>query len=61
MRCRNDSNEATKALRSGLEWHPVCDECASFWGPLRLGPLSEVDPDYDYEFSDSEVDAGSPR
>lgn len=49
MRCRNDANEATKALRSGLDYHPVCDECAAWWGPHRLSDVSNVDPNYEYE------------
>lgn len=49
MRCRNCDESATTAIRSGLEWHPHCGECASWWAPHRQGPLAAVEPDYEYE------------
>lgn len=49
--CRDCGLPATVAIRSGLEWHPSCAECASWWGEHRHGALSEVEPDYVYESS----------
>jgi hypothetical protein len=49
MRCRSCEAPATVAIRSGLEWHPTCTECSLWWGEHRHGPLSEVEPDYQYE------------
>ena len=48
MKCRQCGAPATVAIRSGLEWHPECDECAACWGDHRKGPLSNVEPDYIY-------------
>lgn len=48
--CRNCGQPATCAIRSGLEWHPTCDECASWWSDDRRGPLSEVADDYGTAF-----------
>lgn len=47
--CRRCGDAATLAIRSGLEWHPYCAECASWWGEHRHGALSEVDLHYVYE------------
>lgn len=53
MKCRQClQHEATVAIRSGLGWHPTCPECAEWWGPQRHGPLSEVEPDYEYEINE---------
>lgn len=49
FRCRTCGDVATIAIRSGLEWHPTCAECASWWGEHRHGALSEVESDYAYE------------
>jgi hypothetical protein len=47
--CRSCGAVATVAIRSGLEWHPSCAECAGYWAECRHGALSEVEPDYVYE------------
>ena len=54
LRCRTCGDPATVSIRSGLEWHPTCDECASWWGEHRHGPLSEVEPGYVYEPHESD-------
>jgi hypothetical protein len=60
MKCRQClQNEATVAIRSGLEWHPTCSECAEWWGSDRQGPLSEVEQDYyDEREPENNVDTG---
>lgn len=52
MRCRQCPAPATTAIRSGLEWHPTCVECATWWSPARRGPLANVEPDYYFERDD---------
>jgi hypothetical protein len=47
--CRDCGAPATVAVRSGLEWHPECDDCAGWWGEHRHGPLAKVAPNYAYE------------
>lgn len=49
MKCRHCDSEATEAVRSGLEFHPVCSDCAAWWAPARRYPLAEVAADYAYE------------
>ncbi len=51
MKCRDCLVEpAQVAIRAGLEWHPVCQECSYFWGlDARHGDLSKVEPHYRYE------------
>ncbi len=58
MLCRHhlhDPRPAVVGIRSGLEWHPECAECAKWWGEHRHGPLSEVAADY------HETPEGGPR
>ena len=32
--------EATCLIRAGLEWHPCCDECATWWAEHRKSDLA---------------------
>lgn len=43
MRCEDcEKRKATQTRRGGGEWIPVCDDCALWWPPHRLGPAPET-------------------
>ncbi len=58
MRCRTCTNEAAVGIRSGLETHPTCSDCAEWWSLDRAQPLEAVDPKYEY-IEDGDEDAAA--